>query len=528
MKHMKKLAGIALALAMLVALAVPAMAVTFTKGDKVSDTSEITTYQIFKGDSADNGNSLANIQWGADMARPDDFIKALKATGIAELQNLHVVGDLVGTTDEGNNVVATSSSTAQEVAEAISAAMPLSVANQTAIANAAFQGVSGNGTALGTDVGDGWYLIRNRDTLGNNDPNDDTNVFTLQQVTSATKDPIVINPKSDEPGLIKKIVKTDGTKADETDAAFGDTVSFELTANLPGNFTSSAIVTYSMIFHDTQEEGLTLNPDSIALTAKGTTLVRGTDYEVRIPGTDGCTFEVELIAKGTVSATVQSLGLSNGDPIVLTYNATLNENANVGTDGNKNTAKLTYIENSTPKDTPEDTVIVFTFNTIVNKVDPEGTPLKGAAFALKDENGDIIKEFEAGEDTAFTFSGLKAGKYILEETKAPAGYNKLEKPIYFVIEYGTTNEEVPSLTKLEAYQTDENWTKITGTTTTNFTATLEPDDASVNTNIVNRTGVVLPDTGGIGTTIFYIVGGVLVVAAAILLITKRRMKLNED
>ena len=139
-----------------------------------------------------------------------------------------------------------------------------------------------------------------------------------------------------------------------------------------------------------------------------------------------------------------------------------------------------------------------------------------------------MNDFEACEYMAFTFSVLKACKYILKETKAPAGYNKLEKPIYFVIEYGTTNEEVPSLTKLEAYQTDENWTKITGTTTTNFTATLEPDDASVNTNIVNRTGVVLPDTGGIGTTIFYIVGGVLVVAAAILLITKRRMKLNED
>jgi fimbrial isopeptide formation D2 family protein/LPXTG-motif cell wall-anchored protein len=534
MKHMKKLAGLALAMVMLVALAVPAMAVTtFVKGDKVPDSSIITTYQIFKGDSADQGKSLANIQWGDNLTKPDDFIRALRDTGIEEFQKLVLAGEVAGQNEDGEDIIADASSSAQEVATAINAALPLGADMLTKIAEAAFKGVSGDGEALGTEVADGWYLIRNRDTKGDNDPSNDSNTLTLQQVTSASGAVTTINPKAEVPGLTKKIVK-DENRVDETDAAFGETIKFELTANLPSNFSSDSVVSYTMVFHDQQEDGLTLNADSIQLTAKGTELVKGVDYTVEIPGADGHTFDVKLIAKGdNVSATVKNLGLSNGDSIVVSYTATLNENANTGTTGNKNTAKLTYTENNTPKDTPEDTVIVFTFNGIVNKVDPEGKPLTGAEFELVkvEDDGTTSEPITVtlnDEETSFTFAGLKAGKYILTETKAPEGYNKLEKPIYFVIEYGTTNDDVPVLNKLEAYQTDENWKKVESNATAEFVGNLNPDDANVSTNVVNGEGIVLPDTGGIGTTIFYIVGGVLVAAAAILLITKRRMNLNED
>ncbi len=534
MKQMKKLAGLVLALVMLVALAVPAMATTtFVKGDDVPDSSVITTYQIFKGTSADNGKSLADIQWGANLTKPDDFITALKATGITEFQKLHLKGDVIGTTEDGNNVVATESSTAEEVAKAINAALPLGTDNLTKIAEAAFKGVSGDGAALGTEVEDGWYLIRNRDTKGDDDSSNDTNTFTLQQVTGSSAENTTINPKQDAPGLTKKIVKGED-RVDQTDAAFGETVNFELTANLPSNFNSESVVSYTMTFHDQQEAGLTLIDESIKLTANGTELTKGVDYTVEIPGADGHTFDVKLIAKGdNVSAAVKALGLTNGNPIVVSYSAALNENANTGTTGNKNTAKLTYTENNTPKDTPEDTVIVFTFNGIVNKVDPEGNPLDGAEFELVKVEDDgtksePIKVTLNDAKTSFTFAGLKAGKYMLTETEAPKGYNKLEKPIYFVIEYGATNEELPVLNKLEAYQTDENWKKVESNPTAEFTGTLNPDNSNVSTDIVNGEGIVLPSTGGIGTTIFYVVGGVLVAAAAILLITKRRMNLNED
>jgi len=224
---------------------------------------------------------------------------------------------------------------------------------------------------------------------------------------------------------------------------------------------------------------------------------------------------------------IDPVGIHTGDSIVVSYTATLNENANTGTTGNKNTAKLTYTENNTPKDTPEDTVIVFTFNGIVNKVDPEGKPLTGAEFELVKVEDDGTKSEPItvtlnDEKTSFTFAGLKAGKYILTETKAPEGYNKLEKPIYFVIEYGTTNDDVPVLNKLEAYQTDENWKKVESNATAEFVGNLNPDDANVSTNVVNGEGIVLPDTGGIGTTIFTIGGCAIMILAAALYFASRR------
>ena len=125
------------------------------------------------------------------------------------------------------------------------------------------------------------------------------------------------------------------------------------------------------------------------------------------------------------------------------------------------------------------------------------------------------QQVETEPDTIFTFSGLDDGYYRLTETKAPEGYNKLESPIEFTI--SATHDENSSDPKL---------TDLTGNVTSGeatFTSSLTGEtDGSLTTNVVNKSGTQLPSTGGIGTTIFYVVGGILMVGAAILLITKKR------
>ena len=223
----------------------------------------------------------------------------------------------------------------------------------------------------------------------------------------------------------------------------------------------------------------------------------------------------------------------------MEYTATLNTNAVIGSDGNPNEVYLEYSNNPNwtpgegegPKDsptgdTPKDTVIVFTYKTIINKVDGKGNALAGAEFTLEkkilgdnpdteeveNEYWKAIAVVKNDEGTTFTFSGLDDGNYRLTETVTPNGYNTIDD-IYFTItaEHDVLSDN-PALTSLSG-----------SVTTGEVTFTSDTTDGSLSTNVVNKAGSTLPETGGIGTTIFYILGSVLLVGAAILLITKKRM-----
>ena len=154
---------------------------------------------------------------------------------------------------------------------------------------------------------------------------------------------------------------------------------------------------------------------------------------------------------------------------------------------------------------------------IVNKVDGEGAPLTGAEFTLEKYNKETgeweaITAVKNDEGTTFTFSGLDDGKYRLTETKTPAGYNSIA-PIEFTI---TAEHDVladdPALTSLSG-----------NATTGEITFTSSTAEGSLSTNVVNKAGSTLPETGGIGTTIFYVLGAVLVVGAGVVLVIKKRM-----
>lgn len=367
----------------------------------------------------------------------------------------------------------------------------------------------------------GYYLIKDKDgSVSSNDAN------TLY-ITKVVGD-VAISPKSDVPSFEKKVKDTNDTTGetsdwqDSADYDFGDKVPFQLKATLPSNYADYK--TYYLAFHDVEETGLSFNADSVKVAVDGKA-VDAANYTVKTAGlTDGCTFEVVFTDLKTAVAAAKA-----GSVITVDYTSTLTKQAVLGNQGNVNKAKLQFSNNpnseqggeSTPTgETPWDNVIVFTYEVVVNKVNENKKALKGAAFKLEKKlNGGTttsVKEFTAGEDTSFTFSGLDDGDYILTETATPAGYNTI-KPITFTVTANhniewTTGGRVDVLTKL-------NGNAASGEIT--FTADLPA--GSLTTNVVNVKGSNLPSTGGMGTVLLYVAGiAVFVLAGATLVMALRR------
>ena len=300
---------------------------------------------------------------------------------------------------------------------------------------------------------------------------------------------------------------------DSADYDIGDVVPFQLTVTIPKN----ANFEYYLL-HDDLSDGLTLNANSIKVMVDGQELTPGAgvfegDYYVYTDGlghegvAHDCDFEI-LIWDAAQYA---------GSEIIVTYTATLNENAVMGSAGNPNDVYLGYSNNSSDwTETPEDTVIVFTYQTIINKVDGEGNPLAGAAFQLEKKLEDgtwrVIETINAVDGvTQFVFKGLDDGTYRLTETTVPDGYNAIDPIEFTVMAQHDENAVEPTLISL------------TGNVTTGeieFTPSIP--NGSLSADVVNLSGVVLPETGGMGTTLFYVIGGVLVVGVGILLIAKKR------
>ena len=512
MKHSKKLASLLLALVMALSLAVTAFADESTTYSITINNSTAghtyEAYQIFTGDLATNeaGNKvLSNIVWGS---------------GVSE----------AGQTALGDAAAKAETLKTEADAKAFAKAVAPYLATAAGSANTVTDGkyvISG--------LAAGYYLVKDQDgsLIGDNDSYTEYIIQVVGNVTAT--------PKSDVPEVQKKVKdindSTDTTKTDWQDSAdydIGDSIPFQLKATLADNV--SSYTTYKVVFHDTLSKGLTYNKDA----------------KVYIDGTETNGFAVTATvnADGTTTLTVscddvKALDASNSSVITVEYTAKLNENAVLGSAGNPNEVYLEYSNNPNKSEegnnetgeTPKDVVIVFTYKTIINKVDSETKPLTGAAFKLeklikgKDGAADTwttVKEFTVDETTtSFTFSGLDDGQYKLTETKTPAGYNTID-PIYFVIEatHGET-ADVPTLKTLNAYLTDANGNKQTemkdGESVNIDLGTVDLTAGSITTTVVNKSGSELPSTGGIGTTIFYVLGGVLVLAAVVLLVTKKRM-----
>ena len=357
---------------------------------------------------------------------------------------------------------------------------------QAAIAYAAGKTATKTATAASTTVEFtgldlGYYAI-------------DTSIGTLCALTNTNSDETVFE-KNTEPTIVKKIVE--GTDlVDANNVAIGDTVKYQATV-------TAGKGTVNYVIHDTFSEGLTFDATSVVVKKGDTTLVAGTDYVLKTAGTCGCTFEIDFTSEAEAK-------FAKDDKIVVTYSATLNNNAVIGSTGNPNEIILKY---GNAQDTAVDTVITYTTKLTIDKVDGTSKKaLKGAGFTLYKGTGDtkvaIGGEIKGDDLTTFVWTGLAEGTYTLVETTVPAGYNKAAD-IEFTIECAEPNI-VNAKTDTAAWSTTSD--KIAVETDGTFKGTVE-----------NNTGSLLPETGGIGTTIFYIVGITLMLGAAIVLISKKRM-----
>ena len=504
MKTMKRMAGVLLALVMAMALTIPAFAAdTYSITINNSATGHTyEAYQIFTGDLHEG--VLSNIKWGS------------------------------GISEEGKTALGGAAAKAETLTtEADAKAFAKAVAPYLATVAGSASTVT-DGKYVISGLAAGYYLVKDQDGSLTGDNDAYTN-YIIRVVGDATA-----TPKSSMPEVTKKTkdindsTDTDfGNWQDSADYDIGDSVPFQLKATLAANV--SSYTTYKVVFHDTLSKGLTYNDDAKVYIGE--------------TETSGFTITPTVNDDGTTTLTiscndVKALGAGDKSVITVEYTAKLNNSASVK---NENKVYLEYSNNpnkSTEGDnetgnTPNDTVIVFTYKTIIDKVtknpnyDPEveGSqkyiPLTGAEFTLEKkvlgDNPDTTEEVESeywkaiavvknDEGTTFTFSGLDDGNYRLTETKTPAGYNTIA-PIEFTItaEHDLLSEN-PALTSLSGNATTGEITFASNTT-----------EGSLTADVVNNAGATLPETGGIGTTIFYVLGGALMLGAVVLLVTKKRM-----
>ena len=400
--------------------------------------------------------------------------------------------------------------------------------NITADATATVSADASNGkyTATFTGLGYGYYVVA---VPGATLANAKSQYATLVSVHSTKVDADI---KGDLPTVDKK-VQVDGTGKDATDAKIGDTLTFTLTSTIPD---MSAYDTYTFNFKDTLSKGLTFGQVK-SVKVENVTLTENTDYTVTTPtASNNNTLTVAMKDFKTKQQA------NAGKKITVTYTATLNENAVVGGAGNVNSAKIQYSNNPSTNGTGESEpskVRVFTYGFTVDKYTGDqytdaATRLAGAEFTLAHKDGSAIsfvqvsagsatanavyrvaKAGETGTTTITTpangkvvFEGLENGEYTLTETKAPAGYNKLASAIGVKVD-GQNN----------------------GTDTTNATVTITYNndngndyDQTASNGVIpvqNKSGAILPGTGGMGTIAFTVIG-VLVIALGVAWTLKRK------
>ena len=353
----------------------------------------------------------------------------------------------------------------------------------------------------------GYYLVKDVD--GSQNGKDDAYTLYIVAVVGNTS----ITPKTDTPEVEKKVKDTnDSTGAttgwqDSADYDIGDSVPYQITATM-GDL--SAYQTYYVEFTDTMSAGLTYNNDAkVTLDGK----------DVTSSFTVTCSNNVMTAVCGDVIV----LGAAEDSQIVVTYTCTLNENAVIGAQGNANTVKLTYSNNpnnsgnGTDKpgdtgETPEDKNVVFTYKVVANKITEDKQALTGASFKLEkvDAKGSVIKDLGTIDGTqlsTFTWTGIDDGNYVITETVTPAGYNSIDPISFTVTASHDADSADPQLTELSGGEL------FTGDVAT----------GAVTADIVNESGATLPTTGGMGTTLFYVIGAVLVLGAGLVLITRKRM-----
>lgn len=534
-KVIKKLLAALLAVAMVCAMAIPAFAEN-SEGD-VDSHHTYSAFQIFKGDVEGNNIKdfkISNVDWGSNIINnSDDFLN--------KLREADTIGPLFTNAKSAQEVLAVISQWHDSDDYSIAFARFVCHYLYSNDANPTYVVRAGSNALTIPEAKAGYYLFVDTTDFSKDDSYHSYNSFLLM-VTKGNWN-VPITPKAEKPTVEKKVYDNpDGTSTggfgSSADHAINEKFQFQLTATLPDstNRAYDYYDKYSVIFHDTLSDGITYDKDdeldSVVIKSNGNTYNITDSSKYTIDTTD-LESQNSFVVNIDVKACAKDAGfdLNDGATITVTYTAHLNDKAYVNTAGgstsNINKVYLTYSNN--PKDessigkTPESTpVYVYTYqlNNTKHQDTEKGPALEGACFRLysdeactdqsevqlyqkdgfyypiKDVLGKEAVEMKSAANGTFNVKGLDAGTYYLKEITPPDGYSACKV--------------IPVTIKADHSRNDQ--VNLEGSNLTN--------------DIVNikAGGITLPSTGGIGTTIFYVVGGGLMVAAIVLLVTKKRME----
>lgn len=534
-KVIKKLLAALLAVAMVCAMAIPAFAEN-SEGD-VDSHHTYSAFQIFKGDVEGNNIKdfkISNVDWGSNIINnSDDFLN--------KLREADHIGPLFTNAKSAQEVLAVISQWHDSDDYSIAFARFVCHYLYSNDANPTYVVRAGSNALTIPEAKAGYYLFVDTTDFSKDDSYHSYNSFLLM-VTKGNWN-VPITPKAEKPTVEKKVYDNpDGTSTggfgSSADHAINEEFQFQLTATLPDstNRAYDYYDKYSVIFHDTLSDGITYDKDdeldSVVIKSNGNTYNITDSSKYTIDTTD-LESQNSFVVNIDVKACAKDAGfdLNDGATITVTYTAHLNDKAYVNTAGgstsNINKVYLTYSNN--PKDessigkTPESTpVYVYTYqlNNTKHQDTEKGPALEGACFRLysdeactdqsevqlyqkdgfyypiKDVLGKEAVEMKSAANGTFNVKGLDAGTYYLKEITPPDGYSACKV--------------IPVTIKADHSRNDQ--VNLEGSNLTN--------------DIVNikAGGITLPSTGGIGTTLFYVVGGGLMVAAIVLLVTKKRME----
>ena len=569
-KTMKKIVSMLVSFVMVVGLFATAMAaqtpldITITKPDDDKATHKYSAYQIFTGDiyedTATGEKSLINLQFGEGVdaaalrgalnrgptATAQECADAIQTDYATDAEGL---ADLLrGTEPDYTDSILTTATDDATIAPAVT-------------------------TAVLDVTGPGYYFILDELTNASDADKGAISNFMLKVVEDTD---VTVESKEDLPTITKVIDENGGVSANT--ASIGDEIPFKITSTVPD---MTGYNKYYFIVNDVLCPGLTYDATSADLTVSvgGTALTAGTGYTLTVSPDTPTAGETTL--KIVFNNFIQ---YTKGDEVVITYNAILNEGCDRTDAGNENTVDLTYSndpnhtytgtnepDNGEPTGvTPPSNTITYTTDIKLIKLDEDGNALAGAEFEVACTSGmskvlvtygeyevdasgaywklndgtytttaptaltaskydsettkySLTDKTEVQTDatsskkvTAFVDSsgflvieGLCDGTYTITETKAPAGYTGLSAPVSFTVESN------PDLT-------GPNW--AVGASGNTASATYNTTDNQFEVTIVNTQGINLPTTGGIGTVIFYVTGGILLLGGAVMLLRKKEQQ----
>ena len=540
-KVIKKLLAALLAVAMVCAMAIPAFAFeSWETEEDLNKNHDYIAFQIFKGVISKDNEGLSGVDWGKHIIDHDDFLE--------ELRNADRIGPLFANAKSVPDVLAVISTWDDSDNDSI--AFARFVCHYLYSKGDPKSSIVGGGGAIKIPE-PGYYLIVDNIDFSNGDYYHAYNSFLLVNDTHQGEYNVIINHKVVKPTVEKKVFDNfdnqDGSSTGDfgssADHAINEKFQFQLIAKLPASKDNGRAYDYydkyTVCFNDTLSGGITFdNLDKVEIAnvdGDDPKEIADTYYELDKAGLreagQQSSFKLS-IADVKKCADAARLNLNDGATITVTYTAHLNEKASVNTAGgpattdNNNSVYLQYSNNpinTSVGQTPESKVCVYTYqlnNTKYRDDDTTGNELAGAGFRLYSDkdcteeqeiklkknttDGTYSPYFGAGagdemfsdEHGQFNVKGLDAGTYYLKETKTPDGYSACaDKKI------------------------------VISATHTEYNVSLS-GESNLNNKIINKKagGITLPSTGGIGTTIFYVVGGGLMVAAIVLLVTKKRME----